>query len=119
MRIQLDDINWVEVKDIADLRRADRKAVNAAITFEVDPSTKLPLLRGSMDDDISDAVLSSVVTNWSLPFPLPGVDPVSVDKLTLDQDDKLREAIQPYIDALRGTNAPVKDNATPTPASAS
>lgn len=111
--------NWVEVKDVLELRRIDRKAVNAAIVYEVNPETKMPIMRASMDDDISDAVLKTVVTNWSLPFPLPSVDPASLDKLTLEQDNKLREAIQPHINALQGTGAPVKDNETPTAASVS
>lgn len=118
-QILIDDVNWAELRDVSELRRVDRKAVNMAIVFEVDPESKMPVMRASMDDDIADATLTAVVTNWSLPFPLPSVDPASLDKLTLAQDDKLREAIQPHIDAIRGNDAPVKENAAPTPASAS
>ena len=116
MHVQLDDTNWVELKEVGDLRRADRRALNKAIVYEVDPETKRPVIRASLDDDMADAVLPLLVTNWSLPFPLPSVDLKGLDALTLDQDAKLREAIQDHLNALQGKNAPAKDNADPTPA---
>lgn len=120
MQVTLDSAgNWAQLKEVADLRRADRRAVNQAIVVETDPKTRAPIIRGSLDDDIADATLKHVVENWSLPFPLPSADPASLDKLTLEQDDALRKAIQPHIDALQGKNAPTKENPDPTPASAS
>jgi hypothetical protein len=114
MQVKLDETNWAELKEVSDLRRFDRKAVNAATVTELDGDTRHLILRGSMDDDIADVVLKSVVTNWSLQLPLPAVETASLDKLTLEQDTALREAIQPHIDALKGSNAPVKGNETPT-----
>lgn len=122
MQVTLDETNWADLKDVSELRRFDRKAVNAATVFEFDADTRRPIIRGSVDDDIADAVLKSVVLNWSLQLPLPKDDPGdpakgipgSLDKLTLEQDTALREAIQPHIDALKGENVPVKGNETPT-----
>lgn len=117
MQVQLGGSDWAEIKEQADLRRKDRKEVNKAIRFEYQDGE--PIVSGSLQDDMEDAVLKNVVTNWSLQFPLPSVDPKSLDKLTLDQDDKLREAVQPLLAALRGKNAPVEENEDPTEDSAS
>lgn len=119
MRVQLDDVNWADLKEVSELRRADRSAVNKAIVFEGDPVSGRPVVRASMDDDMADAVLAAVVTNWSLPLPLPSADLKSLGALTLAQDDRLREAIQPHLDALRGKNTPVKENTDPTTGSVS
>jgi hypothetical protein len=119
MQVTLDADHWAEIKEVADLRRGDRRAVNAAIVFEGDPETNRPIIRASLDDDMANALLPLVVLNWSLPLPLPAKDVKSLDKLTLQQDDNLRKAIQPHIDACQGKGAPVKDNEDPTPASAS
>lgn len=118
-QVSIDATNWADIKDVSELRRADRLAVNQAVTYEVDGESKLAVVRESMADDVADAVLKTVVTNWSLPFPLPSADPSSLGKLTLEQDDRLREAIQPHIDALRGNKTPVKANEGPTPGSVS
>jgi hypothetical protein len=119
VQIELDDVNWADLKELSDLRRADRKAVNAATVFEGDPETGRPIIRASMDDDRIDAIAIHVITNWSLPFPLPSVDKASLDKLTLPQGDALEAALKPYMDAITGKNAPAKSNDTPTPVSAS
>lgn len=116
MHVQLDGDNWAELKEVADLRRPDRQAVNKTIVVNTDADGK-PIIKASLDDDMATATLVHVVDNWSLPWPLPSVDPKSLDKLTLEQDDKLREAIQPHIDAIRGREAPVKSNEVPTNAS--
>jgi hypothetical protein len=133
MRVQLDSANWADLKEVSDLRRGDRKAVNEKIVFEGDPATGRPVIRASMDDDMAEAVLEHVVTDWSLQLPLPAADPyrpASADgktpenpgclsKLTLEQDDALREAIKPHLAAIRGETTPTKDNPDPTVASAS
>lgn len=117
MQVDLGESQWADIKELADLRRSDRKAVNKAITFQYKDGQ--PIVSASIDDDMADAVLKNVVKNWSLPFPVPSADPASLDKLTLEQDDKLREAVQPLLDAIRGKGAPVKENENPTEASES
>lgn len=112
--VKLDETNWAQLKEVSDLRRYDRKAFNAATVSEFDGDTKHLIMRGSTEDEMVDAVLISVVLNWSLQLPLPSADPASLDKLTLEQDTALREAIQPHFIALKGENVPVKGNETPT-----
>jgi hypothetical protein len=119
MRVDLGNGQWAELREISDLRRADRRVLNKAITYEVDPESARPVIRASLDDDMADAVLPIVVSNWSLPLPLPSRDIKSLDLLTLEQDTALREGIQGHIDALQGKNAPAKENADPTTGSAS
>jgi hypothetical protein len=119
MRIALDDKNWAEITPVDQLTRADRVAVNAHVFYEGDAQTGNPVIRLGMDDDMATALLSRICTDWSLGFPPPSQDPASLDRLSLAQDDKLREAIQPHIVAIRGGTAPVKDNEVPTGTSAS
>ena len=119
MQIKLDEVNWADLKEVSDLRRSDRKAVNAAIVFEGDPESGRPIIRASMEDDMTDAVAKHVILNWSLPFPLPSVDGTSLDKLTLEQADALEAGLKAHLDAIRGKNAPVKENEVPTAVSAS
>lgn len=119
MRIPIGGTDWAEIMPVDQLRRADRKAVNATIVFEGDTETGHPILRASMDDDMATAILCRVCTDWSLPYVTPVLDPSSLDKLTLEQDDELRKAIQPHLDAIRGNSAPAKENEVPTPGSAS
>lgn len=118
MQIKLDETNWADIKEVSELRRVDRKAINAVTSFEIDPATQRPVLRASVDDEIAEAVMKSVVNDWSLQLPLPKVDASYLDRLTLEQDTALREAIQPHINALQGNTTPVKANEVPTPDSA-
>jgi hypothetical protein len=118
MRIELPNGNWAEVKEISDLRRSDRRALNEAIVIETAEGGHA-IVRASLEDDMANAVLPSLVLNWSLPLPLPSVKPDVLDLLTLEQDQALREGIQGHINALQGKNAPVPDNAVPTALSAS
>jgi hypothetical protein len=117
MRVVIGPNDWAEITPVEQLTRADRRAVNAAIVFEQGENG--PVVHASMDDDMADALLGRVITDWSLPFPTPAVDPGALDRLSLEQDDALRQVIQPYIRAILGQNAPAKDNEVPTPASGS
>lgn len=118
--------DWAEVTPVEQLTRFDRKAVNAVIVFEQNGGK--PVVRASMDDDMAEAIIERVVTDWSLPFPVPGQDPHrpavgdtpenpgSINKLSLEQDDALRKAVQPHIKAILGQNAPTPANEIPTAA---
>lgn len=117
MRVAIGEKDWAEITPVEQLTRADRKAVNAVIVFEQHDGT--PVVRASMDDDMADAILSRVCADWSLPLPPPAADASSLDRLTLEQDDELRKAIKPHIQAILGQNSPVKENEVPTRASAS
>lgn len=118
MRVPIGGNDWAEITPVEDLRRIDRRAVNATIVYE-GTSDGRPILKASMDDDMATACLVHVCTDWSLQFPPPSVDAASLDKLTLEQDDELRKAIEPHLSAIRGRQAPTPDNETPTPGSVS
>jgi hypothetical protein len=117
VRVELPGGNWAEIKPVNELTRADRRAVNAAIIFEQNEGQ--PVVRASMDDDMFAALAGRVILDWSFPLPTPAVDPNGLDRLTLEQDDELHKALQPYLNAVLGKNAPIKDNQVPTIASAS
>jgi len=119
VRVPIGGTDWVELKPVEELTRADRKAVNAHIIVEADPATGRILMQASRDDEMADALLTRICTDWSFLFHNPSVDPSSLDKLSLEQDTAIRAAIQPHIDAIKGVNAPAKDNEVPTPGSAS
>ena len=59
------------------------------------------------------------VMRAALPLPPPSADISSLDRLSLDQDDALREAVEPHLKAIQGKNAPVAANPDPTAGSAS
>jgi hypothetical protein len=119
MRVKLSEQHWAEIKPVEELTRADRAAVNEFFVLETDVAHGRVITRASADDGMSPALLERICTDWSLPFPSPGTDPKSLDRLPLDIDDALRKAIQPHIHALTGLGAPVQENEVPTPASVS
>lgn len=119
MRVPIDDKNWAEIMPVEELTRAHRKAVNEFLVTEYDQSTGRLVIRASADDAMSAALLNLICTDWSLPYHNPSMDPASLDKLSLAQDEALRLAIQPHILAIRGVNAPVPANEVPTRGSAS
>lgn len=119
MRVAIGGKDWAEIKPVEELTRSDRKAVNAVIVIEADAASGRIITRASMDDEMAAAVMCRIISDWSFPYPPPGTDPKSLDRLPLGVDDELRKAIQPHLDAIRGSNAPSSDNEVPTPASAS
>src|SRR5487761_1226841 len=102
MRVELTEGAWADVRDIGELRNKDRKAINKAIVLHIDEDNR-PVIAGSMDDDMTDALLKRVITGWSFAgLPLPADDPDSLDKLTLEDYDKLAEATREHMKLLRG-----------------
>jgi hypothetical protein len=114
MRVPLDGQNWVEIKPVSELTRADRMAVNEVIVYE--KSEDNLILRASADDKAAGAVMARVITDWSFPMGVPSVDPSSLDRLSLEQDDALRAAVEEHLKAIQGKNAPAPGNEVPTPA---
>src|SRR6185437_10142997 len=107
----------------SELRDKDRKAVNRTLTLEIDPVTQLPVIPGSMDDDMRDALLQRIVTGWSFEnLPLPKDDPGnpatdepgSLDKLTIQDARLLHEAIKPHMLLITGQEDPNKPGTDPT-----
>jgi hypothetical protein len=114
MRAELPDNNWAELREPGELRRADEKAVLRVSTLTINPETKKAEVNGANDQDMEDAMLARVVTNWSFPFPLPKDDPESLDKLTLDQAHALAEAVKPHLALVTSREDPSKKGTDPT-----
>lgn len=114
MRVPLDGQNWAEIKPVSELTRADRMAVNEVIIYE--KSEDNLILRASADDKAAGAVMARVITDWSFPMATPSADSSSLDRLSLEQDDALRAAVEPHLKAIQGKNSPAKENEVPTPA---
>lgn len=119
MRVELPGGHWAELKPAEELTRADRKAVNAFVVYEVNAEAGRLVVNAGRDDEANAALLARICTDWSLPFPPPATDPSHMDRLSLEQDDALREAIRPHMEAVLGRNAPVNKNEGPTAGSAS
>lgn len=119
MQVNLDADHWADLREIDELRADVRRAVNKVSSLIVDVETKAPVIPGDLEDRRMDELIKSVVTNWSLQLPLPSVDPKSLLKLTLKQDEALRSALEGHLNAILGREAPVKDNEGPTESSAS
>lgn len=119
MRVEIGDGQWAEITPVGELTRADRKAVNVHVIYEVNAEEGRLVVNAGRDDEAAAALLGRVCTDWSLPMPPPSKDLKSLDGLSLAQDDALKAAIQPHLAAILGKNAPVPGNETPTQASAS
>jgi hypothetical protein len=110
MRVELTSGGWVDIVDPADLRDKDRKAVNKAVTLQMDEAGK-PVIPGDMDDNMRDALLKRIVTAWSFEaIPLPRDDPKcpeeSLDRLTIPDAREIHEAIKPHMTLITGAKSP-------------
>jgi hypothetical protein len=119
VRVELPEGNWAEIRPVEELSRADRRAVNKFVVYEVNAEAGRMVINAGADDDAATALLERICTDWSLPLPPPSKDVKSLDRLSLAVDDALRAAIRPHTQAILGHNAPTKDNEVPTAASAS
>lgn len=117
MRIELSDGNWVEVRDLDDLREADRQAVNASHTLVRDDEGHL-IVPGDFNDKRRAAMFRRIITNWSFPEPLPSRDSKGLGRLTLGQARELRQKTQPWYDALAEREEPEEAGSDPTEDSA-
>jgi hypothetical protein len=115
MRIELDSSNWAEVKEIDELRNADRKAVNRATSVNYD-DTGGHLMLASVESDRYEALAARVVTEWSLPLKLPGRDKSVFDELTLEQEQHLREKLRGHMAVIDERTEPGRPGTGPTSA---
>ena len=121
MRIDLPDGDWADVRELDELRDGDRKALNKAVslTLTSDEGDNTGHLPGSYEDDMMDALLARVVTNWSLRMPLPSRLRKVLDDLTLGQAKALRDGVKPHYDLLMERVDPNAHGTDPTSGSAS
>jgi hypothetical protein len=112
MRVELPEGNWADLRDPDDLFDADRKAVAGQIVIEVNPDTKVRVMRGDMDDKVADALLARVVDAWSYThLRLPSKDPESLGRMKISHARALRDALEPHMKIISGTS---DDDENPT-----
>jgi hypothetical protein len=122
MRITLDNPDqWVDVKDVTELRAGDRRAVNAATEVRIG-ADKAATLPGDSDDNMRYALLGRIIVGWNLQWPIPSQSkngPVILDNLTFGQLDALYAGIQEHMQVVTGQNkTPADKDSDPTVASA-
>lgn len=114
MRVELTDGAWADIRDVSELRNADRKAVNKAVSLHIDENGQ-PIFAGDMEDKMLDALLRRVITGWSFAgLPLPADDPESLGKLTIPDADLLAEAVKEHLKLVKGNESAVKPGTDPT-----
>jgi hypothetical protein len=114
MRVDLGEGQWAELKELNQLTRGDKKAVLRATTMELDPSEGKAYISGANDEDQADALMRRIVVEWSFPMPLPSSDPKVLDRLSLEQGDRLQEAVKPYLELINTKVDPAKKGTDPT-----
>lgn len=121
MRIELGDGFWADVREIDDLRDADRVAVNGSWSYGVDPDTETPTIPGDADDKMRQTLARRIITAWNLQPPVPSKRPASLGELTLGQARKLYLGIQRHLEVIKGLddNDPSVPGSDPTEGSAS
>ena len=121
MRIDLPSGAWVEVRDPETFKGSDRKKVRKSIRLSV-TRDGVQEMTGDIDDVMRDALLTQIITSWSLAeqgIPLPSVprpvagtagsavDPdVIADNLSSRDYAALQDAAQPLLDEVLGRSGP-------------
>lgn len=121
-RVELDDAGkqYALLKDVKQLNAGDRRAIRGAVPLTLASDGKTLIYPGDYDDQMQNALLARIVTEWNLPLTLPKNDPTVLDQLELDQIDKLYEATQEYVRFLNGGVAdPSEKDSVPNSSSAS
>ena len=111
MRVELGDGQWAELKEVDQLRRSDQKAALRAMNLTIDPETKTVIQNGVNDLDMADALLERIITSWSFPN---AINKQSLGQLSLEQGDKLQEAVKPHLDLIAQKVDPGKKDTDPT-----
>ncbi|MGE7437943.1 hypothetical protein [Kitasatospora sp. NPDC001175] len=108
--------NWIELRDWRELRRGDKKKAMSRVTdFERVVAAGY---------EMTDGLLTLLVTNWSYELPLPSISQQSLDLLPMEDDNALMTLVQPAIRALFPAQADdtdpgqLQDEASPTGPSA-
>lgn len=118
IRVALNDVveggQYALLKDVSELNAGDRRAIRGAVPLKLaDDGTSL-IYPGDYDDQMKNALLVRIVTEWNLSHTLPKNDPGVLDKLTIDQLDRLYDACGEHIEFLNKVLQPVQPGSDPT-----
>jgi hypothetical protein len=104
-RIDLPSGGWVEYRD--KLKAVDRFAVQAVASVELgDKKNRASFLE--MQNDMRNALLGRIITDWSYPAPIPSknsfqaADMVIGETMDLEDYATLEKAIEPLMDLIAG-----------------
>lgn len=84
--------NWIELRDWRELRRGDKKRAMSGIT-----DVERVIAAGY---EMTDGLLTVLISNWSYELPLPSQSPQSLDLLPFEDDGALMELVAPAMKAL-------------------
>lgn len=108
-RAELPSGAWVEYRD--KLMAGDRFEVQSVVSVEVaDGKNKANFYE--MANDMRNAMLGRIITDWSYPVPIPSKAPNTAADIvlgnTMDLEDyaALEEAVEPLMDLITGQSRP-------------
>lgn len=88
-RVPLPGGQWAEIRTANSLKRGDQRAVNAAVTVNLDKDAQMSI---GVEDVMRAALIARVITSWSFDLPIPASDPAILDDLSLDTYNALVDA---------------------------
>jgi hypothetical protein len=98
-RVDLPGAQWATIRTADSLKRGDQRAVRKAALIDVDPqedeTARIQVSQG-IEDDMRDALIARLITEWSLDLPLPVARPDILDELDLATYDALHDATEEH-----------------------
>ena len=131
IRVALNDVppenggKYAILKGTEELNAGDRRAIRGAVpvrlaTDPLDPNALVQVLPGDYDDQMKNALLSRIITDWNIDLPIPKGDASILDRMDIDMQDKLYEAVSEHVKYLnKKVVNPTKPDTDPTDASSS
>ena len=104
--------NWVDLKEPDDFMAADLFALHRAVKIRSGAGGETEYSPAEMADDRVNAFLSTAVTAWSFPSPIPSQNGVAAADVVIGRTMKakdwaaLRRAALPLMDELEGEDRP-------------
>ncbi len=109
-RASLPSGGWVEYRD--KLKASDRFAVQAVVSVELGDGNRNRAAFLEMQNDMRNALLGRVITDWSYPVPIPAndsfraADMVIGDAMDLEDYAALEKEVEPLMELISGRNLP-------------
>jgi hypothetical protein len=101
VRVELPSGGFVEVRD--KLQADDKFGVQNSIKFKVKDG-KEQEVSGGITNDMRNALLASIITDWSLDAPIPSKDPgaglKAIRAMDLDDYNAVQEAVEPLLEKV-------------------
>lgn len=119
IRVALNDAEegqqYAMIKDTSELNAGDRRAIRGAVPLTLGSDGKTAIYPGDYDDQMKNALLARIITEWNLSHSVPRGDVSVFDKLSIDQVDRLYDAVQAHVEFLNKKVAnPAQPGTDPT-----